>query len=84
MNSIPFIFGISISQVITSGSYSRILSLASKGSIAVATTSISLSEEIPLAITSRNNRLSSTTRTLIFRFIIKKSPHKSVMNQFFS
>ena len=66
INSMPFIFGICKSQVITSGLKSIILSRASKGSTAVATTSISLSAEIPLVINSRKTRLSSTTSTFIF------------------
>ena len=65
-NSIPSIFGISTSQVITSGSYASILSLASNGSEAVATTSIPGSAERPRVSISLDTILSSTIRTLIF------------------
>ena len=61
----PFILGISISSVTTSGLSALILSRASSGSCAVPTTVISPSCASVLESTSRMSAESSTTRTLI-------------------
>ncbi len=64
-NSIPFIRGSSTSKVMTSGLCAIMASLASYGSLAVATTWIAGSRLRFCTSNSRNTMESSTTNTLI-------------------